>query len=220
MNILWKKSYCELCKNSSCSDMGRRNIHFMDHNHCSRFSDGLAPNGFVLIPKGNYKNEDEEVVHVESFYISKYLVTEGEYCNFNNILSVVNKNKPVVGISWKEAVNYTKALGCKLPTKYQWSYVCEKIPNNLDNYAWDKSNSNNELQEVGKKLPNSFGLYDILGNVWEYTEELQYEKERCELVGGSYDIHINKSTIFYGCHWNITKPYGASDIGFRLVKDI
>ncbi|MEM9338186.1 MAG: SUMF1/EgtB/PvdO family nonheme iron enzyme [Bacteroidota bacterium] len=88
-----------------------------------------------------------------------------------------------------KGVTYHSHLnGFRLPEEAEWQYACQagsKGPKYgaLDEVAWFKGNSNNSTQEVGQKKPNDWGLYDMLGNVWEWCSDL-YD----ETVYGSYRV--------------------------------
>jgi len=102
---------------------------------------------------------------------------------------------PVVNITWNDAMALAHWLSQKegkvyrLPTEAEWEYACRAgsttrfyfgdDQKQLDKYAWYKDNSDDKFQRAGLKLPNAWGLYDMLGNVSEWTLD-HYEEKRME----------------------------------------
>ena len=102
---------------------------------------------------------------------------------------------PVNSLSQYAALMYCRWLYNKtgnfyrLPTEAEWEYACRagtsttyyfgNDEKELDKYAWYKSNSNDKFQKAGQKLPNAWGLYDMLGNVSEWTLD-HYDEKRME----------------------------------------
>lgn len=80
------------------------------------------------------------------------------------------------------------ADGYRLPSEAEWEYACKAGTNagrygEIDDTAWYKGNSDGSTQPVGSKEPNAWGLYDLLGNVWEWCSDIYDEQ-----VYGSYRI--------------------------------
>lgn len=100
---------------------------------------------------------------------------------------------PVNSLSQYAALMYCRWLYNKtgifyrLPSEAEWEYACRagsttsyyfgNDETQLDKYAWYKNNSDNKFQKAGLKLPNAWGLYDMLGNVSEWTLD-HYDEKR------------------------------------------
>jgi formylglycine-generating enzyme required for sulfatase activity len=96
-------------------------------------------------------------------------------------------NRPVINVSWDDIQPYLRWLRkvtgktYRLLSEAEWEYAARvgrrnaysygSSQNKLDRYAWFSENSGKNTHPVGEKLPNGFGLYDMHGNVWEWTED-------------------------------------------------
>nr|WP_245802759.1 SUMF1/EgtB/PvdO family nonheme iron enzyme [Cyclobacterium lianum] len=97
------------------------------------------------------------------------------------------ENKPAIAMTQYGAIQFCRWLYLKtgnfyrLPTEAEWEYAAKAgsesayffgdDPNQLDKYAWYAANSDGTTHKVGQKEPNPWGLYDILGNVNEWTQD-------------------------------------------------
>jgi len=96
-------------------------------------------------------------------------------------------NSPVECVDWYEAKAFCEAVGGRLCTEGEWEYAarggtttkyyCGTSNVCLDDVAWYSSNSEGHKHDVksGWKSPNNYGLYDLLGNVWEWTADCWHE---------------------------------------------
>jgi formylglycine-generating enzyme required for sulfatase activity/mono/diheme cytochrome c family protein len=94
----------------------------------------------------------------------------------------------------------------RLPTEAEWEYACRagtttayffgNDPKNIGDYAWFADNSDSKYQKVGQKKPNPWGLYDIIGNVDEWTLD-QYDADYYKKFKETVTEPWNKATQAY-----------------------
>lgn len=85
---------------------------------------------------------------------------------------------PVVYISWNDARAYAKWAGGRLPVESEWEYACRAGTQTRyywgeemdESFTWYRNNSEDHTRPVGTRVPNDWGLYDMIGNAWEWCE--------------------------------------------------
>ena len=145
--------------------------------------------------------KDEHPLHqvwISAFYMDQYLVTFERYDKFCEatkrqkpvdgifLNQVVTKHwgrgqSPALNITWDEAEAYCKWAGGRLPTEAEWEKAARggtqtpffwgKDPGKAPDYAWYDPFSRYKTWPVGELKPNPYGLYDIVGNLWEWVSD-------------------------------------------------
>ena len=152
------------------------------------FMMGSKDDPFAQAPPS--KNEQpQHAVSIRSFSIGKYEVTQEQWYSImgNTPSNFKGRTLPVERVSWNDTQEFIQKLNAKtgktyrLPTEAEWEYTARAgsqtvfsfgdKENDLGRYAWFYDNSSNQSHPVGEKQPNAFGLIDMYGNVWEWTQD-------------------------------------------------
>jgi formylglycine-generating enzyme required for sulfatase activity len=150
----------------------------------------IAPGSFHM--GSNNGNENEKPVHEVrisyAFEISKTEITQAQWESVMNenpsFFSQCGDNCPVENVSWQDAIRFIKFLNIKtgkeyrLPTEAEWEYACQAGGNNeycggndVHKVGWYYLDSGAKTKLAGRKFPNAWGLHDMSGNVWEWTQD-------------------------------------------------
>ena len=212
---------------------------------------------FVWVPAGEFQmgstsseaDDDEQpltqVRISRGYWLGKYEVTQAEW----QAVMGSNPSKfsrcvicPVETVSWNDAQGFIRRLNerdgedrYRLPTEAEWEYAARAGTSgdrygNVDAIAWYKGNSGDRTHPVGRKAPNAWGLYDMLGNVWEWVADWYGDypggsvKDLRGPGSGSYRVY--RGGAWYGLAGGCRAPFrdgnspGNRDrgLGFRLLR--
>ena len=214
---------------------------------------------FVWVPSGcfdqgsanGYRNE-QPVHHVcvKGFYLGKYEVTQAQYEKIAGInpSEFTGPKHPVDQVSWVDAGAAAEKLSAqsntkmRLPSESEWEYACRAGgphdsncgSGNLSDLAWYSDNSADTTHDIGGKAPNAWGLHDMNGNVWEWTQDCYHGSyQGAPTDGSAWGPPDCDDKVTKGGGWNRAASrqraaYRGGDgsthrddnIGFRLVRTV
>jgi len=202
----------------------------------------------------------EHPMHIKSFYIDKYPVTNAEFKKFLEATLYLPKddlnflrdwkdgdfpagwgNRPVTWVSIEDARAYAAWAGKRLPHEWEWQYAAQGTDGRL--YPWGNQWNASAVPEPDKsrtmrgpdpvdahgKGASPFGVMDLEGNVWQWTEEFTDAHTRGGILrGGSY--YQPQGSIWYFPQAYKLTEHGkllmmspsmdrSGALGFRLVQD-
>lgn len=223
----------------------------------------LQPGSAVFTGHNKGNNLDNHLSWWKYVVGANWKFPQGPLVHIDNWASL-----PVTQIAYEDAEAYAKWLGKRLPTEAEWEYAARSGQSNDYTYYWgDEKVPNHKwqanifqgdfpqndlaldgfsgLSPVKSFYPNSFGLYDMVGNVWEWCSDFyrsdyyryspkqnpkgpsdSYDPQEMDLVkrvvkGGSFlcnDQYCQRYKAGARGKAEINSP--TNNIGFRCVKDI
>ena len=195
----------------------------------------------VFINKGefnSYSLHNKKVVNIKyPFWIDRYEMTNQLYCKIMKLKTNPTEQRLAVDlVSWEDANQFCKKLNklCekyipkgyefRLPTELEWEYACQagfnsdyNVEGEYDSFAWHSKNSKMQVNEPGLLRPNSWGIYDMHGNVGEWCLDSYQLDNKLSFIESSYfvtDKHFMKSTRGGSYLADIDKATSSSRFGW------
>ena len=207
--------------------------------------------------QGSYSNEDpQHLVTLDyGFWLGKYEVTQAQWEAIAGSWSFYFNgypDRPAEMVSWDDITNtflpelnsQTGSNVWRLPSESEWEYACragtttryywgdDLSETQIGNYAWYSGNSSSTTHTVGTREPNTWNLYDMSGNVWEWLEDYRHSNYTGAPTNGDpWLIPSSSSRVLRGGSWGGgagycrsayrnyygTPSFSVSLHGFRMV---
>lgn len=215
----------------------------------------IPPGTFVMgSPATEPDRDSDEVQHTvtltQGLWMSDHEVTQSEYQLLmgSNPSRFKSADLPVDSVTWDEAVLYCQKLteqdraagritaqqAYRLPTEAEWEYAARAGTTGprygeLDAIAWYNANSGNQTHAVKQKSSNAWGLYDLIGNLWEYCSDWYGDYPAGSAIDPTGLVSGSKRVVRGGSWGNTPKDSRSANrdsvvsgpryesVGFRLV---
>ncbi|MGK7896923.1 MAG: SUMF1/EgtB/PvdO family nonheme iron enzyme [Xenococcus sp. (in: cyanobacteria)] len=196
--------------------------------------------------EGNDWEKPQHEVTVQSFYLGKFPITQAQYQQVigHNPSRFKGHDRPVENVSWDDAVEFCQKLSkqmvkqYRLPTEAEWEYACraatntkyyfgDDITDKLANYGKNVG----QTTSVGQYEANSFCLFDMHGNVWEWCQDDWHDNyANAPTDSKAWLSEKGSEKVMRGGSWNFfpigcrsasrnydTRGNRNSKIGFRVI---
>ncbi len=186
-------------------------------------------------------DENPHAVRLDAFSMDKHEVTNEDYqkcfaagkCGPHPLhedrpQEFDKPNQPAVFVTWEDASAYCKWKGGRLPSEAEWEWAAQG--KELGGAYFGKPYNQGSPIDVGNLPPNSKGLYDMLGNVNEWTGDWYGPLDTSEVLENPKGPASGKDRVVRGGSWNSPSHYlrasdriarspelRYSDVGFRCV---
>jgi sulfatase modifying factor 1 len=219
------------------------------------------PGGTFMMgsPVTEQGRKEDEILHqvtMNAFKMSEYCITFEQYDAF---CEATNRNKPwgfkrgnlpVSQVTWYDAQAFAEWMGCRLPTEAEWEYAARANTttpfytghcisseqanfNGTEPYSGcEEGTFRKEALPVGSFPPNAFGLFDMHGNIWEWTNDWYGQYNISDTLNPkgpeTGQLKVDRGGGFYDPAWRCRSacrgggtPPGnrGTGISFRIVKD-
>jgi formylglycine-generating enzyme required for sulfatase activity len=186
----------------------------------------------------------------QRFWVARHEVTNLQYerCNpmhWRDEWSEGDQH-PVTDVSWEDAIRFCawlserSGLTARLPSEAEWEFVCRAgsqteysfgdSEESLDEYAWFGADEADGAHAVGTKSPNSWGLFDLHGNVSEWCEDVISDYDAAPDDGSPVTASNSPNRVHRGGSWSYPaegcrsahrnwcpRRDGAGNLGFRPI---
>jgi formylglycine-generating enzyme required for sulfatase activity len=193
-------------------------------------ADAGPPLGMATIPAGEFMAGEPGALrpmYLDAFYLDIHEVTQKDFEALmgKNPSSRKGADHPVEMVTWFEAREYCQKSGKRLPTEWEWekaakagtvtAYYWGNEPDPA--YAWFGEAWSGGHHPVGQKKTNAYGLYDMSGNVWEWTATAYDFRDKEKVVrGGSWQ---NVADAVASANRSFDPPVGRfANTGFRCAQ--
>jgi formylglycine-generating enzyme required for sulfatase activity len=176
------------------------------------------PQGKNFDPNAEDSEGPVNEVHLGPFFMSKYLMTQGQWLRttggnpsrYRPETGDFTLLHPVEDVSWNDCSEVLQHLGLEIPTEAQWEYAAR---GGTSSVYWTGNEPNSILRgacllgtfkggrhaPVGSFEPNPFGLYDVIGNVWEWTRDSYAPYHQPARPGDGLRMEAGEYIALRGC---------------------